>query len=135
MGNNKSLQLVNHGVSTSLVENMKTGAKKLFELPIEEKKKLWQREGDLEGFGQAFVLSDQQKLEWADAFLLTTLPSHLRKPHLFNQIPHPLRFPFFFSYTNNQILSHCMMLLPLWYDSVTKSFKKIQELIITFRSK
>ncbi|RHN42319.1 putative thebaine 6-O-demethylase [Medicago truncatula] len=52
-------QLVNHGVSTSLVKNMKRGAKTLFELSMEEKKKLWQREGDLEGFGQAFILSEE----------------------------------------------------------------------------
>ncbi|KAJ1399940.1 Oxoglutarate/iron-dependent dioxygenase [Sesbania bispinosa] len=84
-------QLVNHGISTSLVENMKTGAKNFFELSKEEKKKLWQREGDLEGFGQIFILSEEQKLEWADVFFLTTLPPHLRKPHLFNQIPQPFR--------------------------------------------
>lgn len=97
MGNHKiinSLQLVNHGISTSLVENMKTGVKTLFELSMDEKKQLWQREGDLEGFGQAFIVSEEQKLEWADAFFMITLPPHLRKPHLFNQIPQSFRFSF-----------------------------------------
>jgi len=70
---------------------MKKGAKTLFGLSMEEKKKLWQREGDFEGFGQAFILSEEQKLEWADAFFLNTLPSLSRKPHLFNHIPQTFR--------------------------------------------
>ncbi|RHN42317.1 putative thebaine 6-O-demethylase [Medicago truncatula] len=84
-------QLVNHGISTSLVEDMKKGAKTLFELSMEEKKNLWQIEGEMEGFGQSFVLSEEQKLEWADTFFLSTLPPHLRKPYLFNQIPQSFR--------------------------------------------
>ncbi|KAK2383924.1 protein SRG1 [Trifolium repens] len=84
-------QLVNHGVSTSLVENMKRSTKTLFELSMEEKKKLWQTEGDLEGFGQAFIISEEQKLEWGDAFFLNTLPPHRRKPHIYNQIPQTFR--------------------------------------------
>ncbi|WJX52869.1 hypothetical protein P8452_38933 [Trifolium repens] len=84
-------QLVNHGVSTSLMEYMKRDTKTLFELPNEEKKKLWQREGEIEGFGQAFILSEEQKLEWADTFFLTTLPPHSRKPLIYNQIPQTFR--------------------------------------------
>ena len=41
------------------MERMKMETKKLFQLSIEEKKKLWQREGDVEGFGQAFVTSEE----------------------------------------------------------------------------
>nr|DAD37643.1 TPA_asm: hypothetical protein HUJ06_008284 [Nelumbo nucifera] len=47
--------------------------------------------GDLEGFGQAFVLSEDQKLDWADMFYITTLPMHLRRPNLFPKLPLPLR--------------------------------------------
>jgi len=71
---------------------MKRGVKTLFELSMEEKKNLWQIEGEMEGFGQSFVLSEEQKLEWADTFFLSTLPPHLRKPYLFNQIPQSFRF-------------------------------------------
>jgi hypothetical protein len=74
------------------MENMKKCVKSLFELSMEEKKKLWQIEGDLEGFGQAFVYSEKQKLDWADAFFLNTLPPHIRKPHIYNQIPQTFRF-------------------------------------------
>ncbi|KAJ1399939.1 Oxoglutarate/iron-dependent dioxygenase [Sesbania bispinosa] len=84
-------QLINHGVSTSLLENVKAGAKKFFNLPMEEKKKFGQKEGDVEGYGQAFVVSDEQKLDWADMFFMFTLPPHKRKPHLLPSIPLPFR--------------------------------------------
>ena len=56
-----------------------------------EKKKLWQLPGDLEGFGQAFVVSEEQKLDWGDMFYMLTLPTRLRKPHLFPKLPLPFR--------------------------------------------
>lgn len=84
-------QLINHGVSTSLVEKVKAGIKELFNLAMEEKKKLWQLPGDLEGFGQAFVVSEEQKLDWGDMFYMLTLPTRLRKPHLFPKLPLPFR--------------------------------------------
>jgi len=96
------------------VENMKRGAKTLFELSMEEKKKLWQREADLEGFGQAFILSEEQKLEWADAFFLKTLPSHSRNPHIFNQIPQTFRSSIyllsFFNLFHDFLCSFCPLI-------------------------
>ncbi|WCJ27724.1 2-oxoglutarate (2OG) and Fe(II)-dependent oxygenase superfamily protein [Euphorbia peplus] len=84
-------QLVNHGVSSSLLEKMKSQAEEFFKLPMEEKKRFWQYPGEMEGFGQLFVVSEEQKLEWSDMFLMVTHPLHLRKPHLFPNLPLPLR--------------------------------------------
>ncbi|XP_057415543.1 oxoglutarate-dependent flavonoid 7-O-demethylase 1-like [Lotus japonicus] len=84
-------QLINHGINESLVENVKFGAENFFNLPMEEKKKFGQKEGDVEGYGQAFVVSDEQKLEWADMCFMLTLPSHQRKPHLLPCLPLPFR--------------------------------------------
>ncbi|XP_057448038.1 protein SRG1-like [Lotus japonicus] len=84
-------QLISHGVNLSLVENVKKGVQDFLSLPMEERKKLWQTPEDIEGFGQAFVVSEDQKLEWADVFFTTTLPSHARNPRLFPNIPQPLR--------------------------------------------
>ncbi|KAL3739740.1 hypothetical protein ACJRO7_021071 [Eucalyptus globulus] len=84
-------QLINHGVSCSLVEEVKLGVQEFFKLPMEEKRKFWQEAGDLEGFGQAFVVSEEQKLDWGDMFFLMSLPRHLRKPHLFPMLPSPFR--------------------------------------------
>ncbi|GKV51257.1 hypothetical protein SLEP1_g57925 [Rubroshorea leprosula] len=79
--------LVNHGVSSSLLEKVKKEIQDFFNLPIEEKKKYWQYPGEVEGFGQAFVVSEEQKLDWGDLFFMTTLPHHFRKPHLFPKLP------------------------------------------------
>ncbi|XP_052180467.1 protein SRG1-like [Diospyros lotus] len=84
-------QLINHGVSHGLVENVKKEIEEWFKLPIEEKKKFWMQPGEIEGFGQAFVMSEEQKLEWADHFLVLMRPIHKRKPHLFPKLPLPLR--------------------------------------------
>ncbi|KAF7812994.1 protein SRG1-like [Senna tora] len=70
---------------------MKKGIQEFFNLPLEEKKKYWQTDGDIEGFGQAFVVSEEQKLDWSDLFYFVTLPPSLRKPHLFPKLPLPLR--------------------------------------------
>ncbi|CAJ2648258.1 unnamed protein product [Trifolium pratense] len=84
-------QLINHGVNPSLIENVKIGVKEFLTLPVEEKKKLWQTPNDIEGFGQLFVASEDQKLEWADLFFIATLPSYARNPRLFPNIPQPFR--------------------------------------------
>ncbi|KAF5729128.1 protein SRG1-like [Tripterygium wilfordii] len=84
-------QLTNHGVVGSLLDRVKLGVKEFFNLPIEEKKKLWQQPGEMEGFGQAFVMSEEQKLDWADLFQLISLPAHLRKPYFFPKFPLPFR--------------------------------------------
>ncbi|KAM7251863.1 hypothetical protein ACFE04_023746 [Oxalis oulophora] len=80
-------QLVNHGVSSTLLEKIKTETQKFFNMPMEEKKKYWQFPGEVEGFGQAFVVSEEQKLDWSDMFFLNMLPIHSRKPHLFPKLP------------------------------------------------
>ncbi|KAI3968601.1 hypothetical protein MKW92_028131 [Papaver armeniacum] len=84
-------QLVNHGVNILLVERMKSEIEGFFNLPMDEKKKFWQEEGDSQGFGQNFVQSENQKLDWADMFAMATLPKHMRKPKLLPQLPLPLR--------------------------------------------
>ncbi|XP_028767016.1 protein SRG1-like [Neltuma alba] len=84
-------QVINHGVREDLVEKMKKGVKELFDLPMEEKNKLWQKAGEMEGFGQMFEVSEQQKLNWVDVFYVFTLPSHLRNTRLFPNIPLPFR--------------------------------------------
>ncbi|KAI3867842.1 hypothetical protein MKW92_021926 [Papaver armeniacum] len=84
-------QMKNHGVDILLVEKVKSQIQGFFNLPMDEKKKFWQIEGDLEGFGQAFVMSEDQKLDWGDMFFMLTLPRHTRKPRLFAKLPLLLR--------------------------------------------
>ncbi|PON84993.1 Non-heme dioxygenase N-terminal domain containing protein [Trema orientale] len=72
-------------------EGVKRGIQELFNLPKEEKNKFWQQPGDMEGFGQAFAVSEEQKFDWADVFHLITLPKRSRKPHLVPKFPPQFR--------------------------------------------
>ncbi|EOA38725.1 hypothetical protein CARUB_v10010858mg [Capsella rubella] len=84
-------QLVNHGIDSSFLDKIKSEIQDFFNLPLEEKKKFWQQPKVMEGFGQAFVVSEDQKLDWADMFFLVTQPAQYRKPHLFPKLPLPFR--------------------------------------------
>ncbi|WVZ10689.1 hypothetical protein V8G54_015219 [Vigna mungo] len=83
-------QLVNHGVGMKLVEDVKRGAEELLKLSMEEKKKLWQKAGDMEGFS-GMLGSKEGSSDWVDLFYILTLPTHLRNQHLFPNIPLPFR--------------------------------------------
>ncbi|KAF7808456.1 protein SRG1-like [Senna tora] len=72
-------KLINHGVDVSLVENVKKGVTEFFNLPMDEKNKFWQNAEDGQGFGQQFVYSKEQKLEWADIKNLNNYCVELRK--------------------------------------------------------
>ncbi|GMY37825.1 protein SRG1-like [Fagus crenata] len=84
-------QVVNHGVSTSLLDEFRKEIESFFKLPYEEKKKLWQQPNGLEGFGQLFVVSDEQKLDWSEMFYIATLPHNTRKGDLFDKLPPKLK--------------------------------------------
>jgi len=74
------------------VEKVKLEIKEFFNLPMSEKKRFWQSPEHMEGFGQAFVVSEDQKLDWADLFFVTVLPKQFRIPHLFPHLPLSVRF-------------------------------------------
>ncbi|VVA95762.1 unnamed protein product [Arabis nemorensis] len=84
-------QLINHGIDSSFLDKLETEAQDFFNLSMEEKKKLWQRNGEFEGFGQVNVVSEDQKLDWGDMFILTTQPIRSRKSHLFSKLPPSFR--------------------------------------------
>jgi len=71
-------QLVNHGVPEKVIEEMKDNIKGFFGLPLEQREEVAQLPGDLEGYGQAFIFSGEQKLDWADMLYLFTQPPHFR---------------------------------------------------------
>lgn len=81
-------------MDSKFLDKVKSEIQGLFNLPMEEKTKLWQQPGEIEGFGQAFVVSEEQKLDWSDMFYLTMQPVISRKPHLFPKLPLPFRLRF-----------------------------------------
>lgn len=52
---------------------MKEQVQGFFDLPLQEKKRWAQKPGSLEGYGQAFVTSEEQKLEWNDMIFLRSI--------------------------------------------------------------
>jgi len=71
---------------------VKIGVEQFFNLPVEEKKKFWQTPKELQGFGQAYIRSEEEKLMWGDMFYIKTLPMYSRHPHLIPSIPQPFRY-------------------------------------------
>ncbi|KAH9290608.1 hypothetical protein KI387_034725, partial [Taxus chinensis] len=69
-------QVINHGITGSLMGRMRSVAKGFFQLPREEKLKYAMKNN--QGYGQAFVASRDQRLDWADIMFLFTLPVEAR---------------------------------------------------------
>ncbi|KAJ0961748.1 hypothetical protein J5N97_029576 [Dioscorea zingiberensis] len=80
-------QLINHGVPEEVIERMKYEIQGFFQLPLEEKKVYAQQPGSIEGYGQVFVVSEEQKLDWGDMYFLATQPLFARNMELWPSNP------------------------------------------------
>lgn len=72
-------QVVNHGVQKELLQKMKDASSEFFKLPIEEKNRYAMAPNDIQGYGQVYVASEEQTLDWSDALMLITYPTQFRK--------------------------------------------------------
>ncbi|XP_062002803.1 oxoglutarate-dependent flavonoid 7-O-demethylase 1-like [Rosa rugosa] len=80
-------QVVNHGVEKEVLQGMKDVAAKFFELPLEEKNKVAMPSDDIQGYGHAYVVSEDQILDWSDALILIVYPTHYRKLQFWPAVP------------------------------------------------
>ncbi|XP_047309467.1 protein SRG1-like [Impatiens glandulifera] len=80
-------QVVNHGIDLELLDNFEKVVMDFFKLPLEEKKKYPMLPGTIQGYGQAFVFSEEQKLDWCNMFALGVIPDSIRQPHLWPHEP------------------------------------------------
>lgn len=80
-------QVINHGVDQSLLESIEEVANDFFMLPLEEKNKYPMAPGTVQGYGQAFVFSEDQKLDWCNMFALGVIPHSIRNPKLWPTKP------------------------------------------------
>ncbi|KAI4307605.1 hypothetical protein L6164_030777 [Bauhinia variegata] len=71
-------QLVNHGVAEELLHKMEEVTRTFLELPLVEKNKYAMAENDIQGYRQAYVVSQDQKLDWNDLIFLLTYPPECR---------------------------------------------------------
>ncbi|XP_024026526.1 S-norcoclaurine synthase 1 isoform X2 [Morus notabilis] len=83
-------QLINHGVPEEIVEKMKIDTEEFFQLPLEKKKAYAQLPNGFEGYGQAFVFSEEQKLDWVDRLFLDV--RHITKRNVRFWPTHPTSF-------------------------------------------
>ncbi|CAA3033528.1 SRG1 [Olea europaea subsp. europaea] len=58
-----------------------------FMMPLEEKQKYPMIPGTVQGYGQAFVFSEDQKLDWCNMFALGLEPHYVRNPKLWPTKP------------------------------------------------
>ena len=86
------MQLINHGILEETLTNMKKQVKDFFELPLEEKKRWAMKPGCVEGYGQPFVSSEKQKLDWNDMIFLRVLPTYKKKLEFWPQNPPTFRY-------------------------------------------
>lgn len=84
-------QLINHGVPEEVIEKMKIDTEEFFKLPLEKKKAYAQQQNSVEGYGQAFVVSEEQKLDWADMLFLSARPVSMRKMRFWPTYPTSFR--------------------------------------------
>ncbi|CAH8381375.1 unnamed protein product [Eruca vesicaria subsp. sativa] len=129
-------ELVNHGIDASFMDKTKLEIQDFFNLPMEEKKKFWQQPDEMEGFGQAFVMSEDQKLDWSDMFFFIVQPAQLRKPHLFPKLPLPFRFCMhtnvltFSTISQNYLCLHFLMFFRDTLEMYSAQVKSIAKILI-----
>ncbi|KAK3434713.1 hypothetical protein EUGRSUZ_D02161 [Eucalyptus grandis] len=85
------LQLINHGISEEFIHQVKTNTEDFFKLPFEEKNNYEQLPNSIEGYGQAFVMSEDQKLDWNDMLLLFVQPASQRNLRFWPKNPASFR--------------------------------------------
>uniref|UniRef100_J3L7L0 Non-haem dioxygenase N-terminal domain-containing protein n=1 Tax=Oryza brachyantha TaxID=4533 RepID=J3L7L0_ORYBR len=69
------------------MEEMQKVAREFFMLPLEEKEKYPMAPGGIQGYGHAFVFSEEQKLDWCNMLALAIEPATIRRPWLWPKTP------------------------------------------------
>lgn len=82
---------MNHGIPEEIITNVRSAIHEFFQLPLEVKNAYAQLPGDLQGYGQSFVVSENQTLDWADMFALLTQPPQARDMKYWPSQPHTFR--------------------------------------------
>ncbi|CAN1256940.1 S-norcoclaurine synthase 1 [Linum perenne] len=84
-------QVINHGVAEEVIQKMKIDVQEFFNLPLLEKMACAQLPNGLEGYGQAFVVSEEQKLDWGDMLFIFSQPVSGRKMRFWPMVPSSFR--------------------------------------------
>ncbi|XP_050204214.1 protein SRG1-like [Mercurialis annua] len=82
---------INHGMSGSFLEEVRSVIKQFFSLPMEEKLKYGKEGESINGYGNDTILSEDQILDWNNRLILVLNPEHQRNLKFWPQNPHKFR--------------------------------------------
>lgn len=86
------MQVINHGIPNEVLQRIKDAAAGFFDLPLEEKNKYSMPANDIQGYGHAYVVSEDQKLDWSDALILIIFPSKFRRINFWPNTPNDFKY-------------------------------------------
>ncbi|XP_057549605.1 jasmonate-induced oxygenase 4-like [Amaranthus tricolor] len=84
------VQIVNHGIPESVLDEVREMSKQFFKLPMEEKQKYSSKGNELEGYGNTNAIQ-QGSLNWNDKLHLHVYPQQKRQLQFWPQNPHHFR--------------------------------------------
>ncbi|CAN0908266.1 S-norcoclaurine synthase 1 [Linum grandiflorum] len=84
-------QVINHGVTEEVMQKMYLDVQEFFNQPLQEKMSCAQMPNNVEGYGQAFVVSEKQKLDWGDMLFIIAQPVNGRSLRFWPTIPSSFR--------------------------------------------
>ncbi|XP_057549604.1 jasmonate-induced oxygenase 4-like [Amaranthus tricolor] len=79
-------QLVNHGMTSELLDEVREMGKEFFKLPLEQKEKYSSKDGSLEGYGNDNSIR-QANFNWNDKLHLQVYPQHKHQVLFWPQYP------------------------------------------------
>ncbi|KAG6625114.1 hypothetical protein CIPAW_16G073700 [Carya illinoinensis] len=71
-------QGINHEVASEVLQNTKDVTAEFFYLPLIDKNGYSMPSDDIQGYRDAYVVSEEQTLNWSDALILVIYPTQLK---------------------------------------------------------
>ncbi|KAL6897366.1 hypothetical protein ACP4OV_007062 [Aristida adscensionis] len=84
-------QLINHGMPEEIITNIRSDIQNFFQLPLEVKNTYAKLPEEIQGYGQSFVVSESQTLDWSDMFVVLSQPPQARDMRYWPTQPHTFR--------------------------------------------
>ncbi|XP_047943980.1 protein SRG1-like [Salvia hispanica] len=84
-------QIVNHGIESASLDEVRRLAKEFFHLPMLEKQRYTRQGNNIEGYSSCPSVASIQQVEWSDRLHLQVTPEHRRKLKFWPQNPEHFR--------------------------------------------
>ena len=84
--------MVNHGVTSEMLQAMKDPSAEFFQLPLEEKNKISMLGNGRQGYGHAYVVSEDQIVDWTDSLMMGVYPTWLRNHKIWPTQPKGFKY-------------------------------------------